>query len=117
MRPSTVAGTSTRRPRAFGVVRTFPALDVSTTGWVAATPKAVVEGGGGLVGTLPADGDPGHGGAPGHAVTEPDGRQGVDRHDGEQRPGHHERPPARAGRGLVPVDLVGQGVEAHAMLP
>ena len=36
-----MAGTSTRRPRAFGVVGTFPAVDVSTTGCVAATPKAV----------------------------------------------------------------------------
>ncbi len=38
--PSTVAGTSTRRPRAFGLAETFPAVDVSTTGCSAAGASA-----------------------------------------------------------------------------
>ena len=115
-RPSTVASTSTPSPSAFGRLSTEPALEVSTRGCAARHPGRG-EGGGGLVGPLPADGDPGDGGASRHPVAEPRRRGEVDHHEREQGTGHDERPAAALRRQLLPLDVVGEGVEVHAMLP
>ncbi len=117
-RSSTVASTSTATPRSAGAASTFPALEVSTRGADDFGPELLGEGGARLVGTLAADGDPRDGRAAGHPVTEEGRGSRVEREEAEEDAADHEGPPAAPRRGrLLPVDLVVQAVEGHAMLP
>ena len=76
------------------------------------------EGGARLVGTLTAHGDPRDGRAAGHPVPEEGRGSRVEREEAEEDAADHEGPPAAPRRGrLLPVDLVVQAVEGHAMLP